>query len=158
MRPRNICQESFIKKKRKIKSGKKDLNQDHEKTIKRKKKVALEPATFKKLVTNDLFVDKTLFIKDVLNCSSDHMLITRPRRWGKTLNMDMLKTLLEIEMDTKKEGIKKRKDNQNYFNGENTKKNQLKIWSDPHIDTRIITEFLLQSDENNQFVLPKTMK
>ncbi|WHQ47228.1 MAG: hypothetical protein MTP17_02030 [Candidatus Midichloria sp.] len=27
------------------------------------------------------------------------MLITRPCRWGKTLNMDMLKTFLEIKID-----------------------------------------------------------
>ena len=47
------------------------------------------------------------------------MLITCPHRWGKTVNMEMLKTFLEIE-DLGKE-------NQNYFNGESTKKNQLKI-------------------------------
>ena len=51
------------------------------------------------MITSKFFVDKTLFIKEILEDSSDHILITRPRRWGKTLNMDMLKTFLEIEVD-----------------------------------------------------------
>ena len=37
-----------------------------------------------------LFVDKSLFIKDILNDSAKVILITRPRRFGKTLNMSML--------------------------------------------------------------------
>lgn len=36
------------------------------------------------------FVDKTLFIKDVVDESSKVILITRPRRFGKTLNLSML--------------------------------------------------------------------
>jgi len=135
------------------------LFQHHITTTEREKKVALEPDTFKTLVTKDLFVDKTLFIRDVLNCSSNHMLITRPRRWGKTLNMDMLKTFLEkIEIYREASGVTQEEQipNKNSFNGQNTKKN-LKIWSDPHIDTRKITQFLLQSDENNEkFSLDRT--
>ena len=38
------------------------------------------PDTFKILITSKFFVDKTLFIKEILEDSSDHILITRPRR------------------------------------------------------------------------------
>lgn len=46
---------------------------------------------FNKLVTeSDLFVDKTLLIHEIIQDASEVLLITRPRRWGKTLNMSML--------------------------------------------------------------------
>ncbi|HQS83969.1 MAG TPA: AAA family ATPase [Alphaproteobacteria bacterium] len=46
---------------------------------------------FKKLVTEStLYVDKTLLIKTIIEDAYDVLLITRPRRWGKTLNMSML--------------------------------------------------------------------
>lgn len=47
---------------------------------------------------NALFVDKTLFIKEVIEDISRVILITRPRRWGKTLNMSMLKHFLAAEV------------------------------------------------------------
>ncbi len=47
---------------------------------------------YKHIVDNDLyFVDKTLFIKEVIDDGSQVILITRPRRFGKTLNMSLLK-------------------------------------------------------------------
>lgn len=56
---------------------------------------------FKKLLLNsDVFVDKSLFIQEIIENSGEVILITRPRRWGKSLNMDMLKRFLEIEVDT----------------------------------------------------------
>ena len=47
---------------------------------------------FKELVenSNGLFVDKSLFIKEIIDSKTDPLLITRPRRWGKTINMNML--------------------------------------------------------------------
>jgi len=52
---------------------------------------------FKDLVDNDLyFVDKTLFIKEIIDDSSKVILIARPRRFGKTLNMSLLKYYFEI--------------------------------------------------------------
>jgi hypothetical protein len=48
---------------------------------------------FKKLIelnrSTGLFVDKTLFIREMIR-NEDPVLITRPRRWGKTLNINML--------------------------------------------------------------------
>ncbi|HQS84630.1 MAG TPA: AAA family ATPase [Alphaproteobacteria bacterium] len=46
---------------------------------------------FKKLVTEStVFVDKTVLIKNIIEDAFDVLLITRPRRWVKTLNMSML--------------------------------------------------------------------
>lgn len=41
------------------------------------------------------YVDKTMFIKDFLDERPMVSLFTRPRRFGKTLNMDMLRTSFE---------------------------------------------------------------
>ncbi|MCL2283798.1 MAG: AAA family ATPase, partial [Fibromonadales bacterium] len=41
------------------------------------------------------YVDKTLFIKDLLDKKSKVTLCTRPRRFGKTLNQTMLKCFFE---------------------------------------------------------------
>ena len=47
------------------------------------------------------YVDKTLMIRDLLDERSKVALFTRPRRFGKTLNMDMLRTFFEkSEKDT----------------------------------------------------------
>lgn len=51
------------------------------------------------LINSDVFVDKSLFIKEIIQSSGYVTLITRPRRWGKSLNMNMLKRFLEIEVD-----------------------------------------------------------
>ena len=46
---------------------------------------------FEKLVTRGYyFVDKTMLIKELLDKKGDVNLFTRPRRFGKTLNMSML--------------------------------------------------------------------
>ena len=42
------------------------------------------------------FIDKTLFIKDLLDMKGKVNLFTRPRRFGKTLNMSMLRYFFEI--------------------------------------------------------------
>ncbi|WP_375330306.1 MULTISPECIES: AAA family ATPase [unclassified Candidatus Tisiphia] len=55
---------------------------------------------FKKLLLNsNVFVDKSLMIKELLVDTGDVTLITRPRRWGKSLNMDMVRRFFEIEVD-----------------------------------------------------------
>lgn len=51
---------------------------------------------FKELIDkNAYFVDKSLFIKEIINNTSKIMLFTRPRRFGKSLNFSMLKCFLE---------------------------------------------------------------
>ena len=44
------------------------------------------------------YVDKTLLIEQVLEEGSKVKLFTRPRRFGKTLNMSMLKSFLRLEL------------------------------------------------------------
>ena len=54
----------------------------------------------KLLFKSNVFVDKSMFIQEFLEESSGEVvLIARPRRWGKSLNMDMLKRFLSIEVD-----------------------------------------------------------
>ncbi|MBH1989477.1 MAG: AAA family ATPase [Myxococcaceae bacterium] len=56
--------------------------------------------TFEELTDdNKFFVDKTLLIKDLLTQQEKVILITRPRRWGKSTNMDMLKYFFKEEMN-----------------------------------------------------------
>ncbi|MDQ2087041.1 AAA family ATPase [Herbivorax sp. ANBcel31] len=51
---------------------------------------------FEKIIEEDLyFVDKTLFIKEIIDDSSKIILIARPRRFGKTLNMSLLNYYFE---------------------------------------------------------------
>ena len=55
------------------------------------KKIYIGHSDFAEIVQNDgLLVDKSLLIKDIIEDTSGAILITRPRRWGKTLNMSML--------------------------------------------------------------------
>jgi hypothetical protein len=51
------------------------------------------------IVNSDIFVDKSLLIKELLEDKGKVILITRPRRWGKSLNMDMVRRFFEIEVD-----------------------------------------------------------
>ena len=47
--------------------------------------------SFDKIIEGNYFyIDKTLFIKEWWESGDDVTLITRPRRFGKTLNMSML--------------------------------------------------------------------
>ena len=51
---------------------------------------------FAEAITQDCcLVDKSLFVKKVLTCDDKIALITRPRRFGKTTNMGMLRYFLE---------------------------------------------------------------
>ena len=51
---------------------------------------------------NYYFVDKTLMIKEFLDRGTDVTLITRPRRFGKTINMSMMAEFFDITKDSKK--------------------------------------------------------
>ncbi|MHB1654524.1 MAG: AAA family ATPase, partial [Desulfitobacteriaceae bacterium] len=61
-----------------------------------KKRIAIGVSDFRKMLTGDYYyVDKTLFIKDIMEDGSEIILLPRPRRFGKTLNMSMLTYFLE---------------------------------------------------------------
>ena len=62
------------------------------------KKIPIGVDNFKKLIIDDYFyIDKTKFIEDIFNDGAEVKLFTRPRRFGKTLNMSMLKTFFDIK-------------------------------------------------------------
>ena len=52
---------------------------------------------FRKVVNQYYYVDKTLFIKKLLDNHGEVTLITRPRRFGKTINMSMLDYFFSVE-------------------------------------------------------------
>ncbi len=55
---------------------------------------------FEKLITEEYYyVDKTLFIKEILDQKADVNIFTRPRRFGKTLALSMLKYFFEDAYD-----------------------------------------------------------
>ena len=55
------------------------------------RKVSIGKQDYESLITSGCFyVDKTYFIKEWWESQDDVTLITRPRRFGKTLNMSML--------------------------------------------------------------------
>ena len=62
------------------------------------KKIPIGVEDFKKIVTeNYYYIDKTKFIEELLNDGTEVKLFCRPRRFGKTLNMSMLKYFFNIE-------------------------------------------------------------
>ena len=65
-----------------------------------KKKLPVGIDGFEKIRTNDFYyVDKTMFIAELLHNWGEVNLFTRPRRFGKSLNMNMLKCFFEIGSD-----------------------------------------------------------
>ncbi|XP_065224057.1 uncharacterized protein LOC135848173 [Planococcus citri] len=55
---------------------------------------------FKTMVSsNSTYVDKSLLIEEVLKHPGQVILITRPKKWGKTLNLDMMEKFFDIEFD-----------------------------------------------------------
>ena len=64
--------------------------------------IDLESSDFRQIIeSGNLYVDKTRFIEHVLDEASSVLLITRPRKSGKSLNLDMLRTFLDTKQDSK---------------------------------------------------------
>jgi len=62
------------------------------------KKIPIGIDDFKKLRENSAYyVDKTKLISEILDDGAEVKLFTRPRRFGKTLNMSMLKYFFDID-------------------------------------------------------------
>jgi len=77
-----------------------------------KKRIPIGVSDFKEIIERDYYyIDKSLFIREIVEDGSKVVLIPRPRRFGKTLNMSMLRYFFE----------KTPKDNSNLFK-------DLKIW------------------------------
>ena len=66
--------------------------------------IGIGVSDFKMLrIRDNYFIDKSLFIKHIIDNQSSVALITRPRRFGKTLNMSMLKYYFDITAKDSKE-------------------------------------------------------
>ena len=79
-----------------------------------KKKISTGVEDFKEIIDkNGYLVDKTLMIKEVLESNAKVTLFTRPRRFGKTLNQNMIKRFLEDEVTEQGDKI----DNSYLFDG-----------------------------------------
>ena len=66
--------------------------------------IGIGESDFKSLrLRKNYFIDKTMYIKNIINNQSKVVLVTRPRRFGKTLNMSMLRYFFDCNV---KEGKK----------------------------------------------------
>lgn len=66
----------------------------------KKKRLPVGQENFTEIISNDYYyVDKTLLIKELLEKNAKVNLFTRPRRFGKSLNINMLKAFFEIGCD-----------------------------------------------------------
>lgn len=80
------------------------------------KRLAIGIDDFRKIIKEDCYyVDKTKFIEDVLQDASNVKLFTRPRRFGKTLNISMLKYFFDV---------RESEENRKLFNGLNIEKSK----------------------------------
>ena len=78
------------------------------------KKIGIGYEDYRDFIDQNLYyVDKTLFIRDILEKGGKVTLLTRPRRFGKSLNLSMLRTFFEMEPDASGNV----RDNSGYFAG-----------------------------------------
>jgi hypothetical protein len=101
-------------------------------------KVGLGISSFKEMIqSQNYYADKTLLIKHLIDLNDKITLITRPRRFGKTLNLDMVGHFFSLE----------HKDDANLFHN-------LKIWGEDPIyrehQGRYPTIFLSFKDQKNK--------
>ena len=62
------------------------------------KRLAIGVSNFKKIIEgNYYYFDKTSFVDEIIKDGAEVKLFTRPRRFGKTLNMSMLKYFFDVE-------------------------------------------------------------
>ena len=132
----------------------------------KKKKLPIGISDFKEIIENNYYYfDKTKFIENILEDGSKVKLFTRPRRFGKTLNISMLKYFFDIKnkdenkklfenLEISKSGYFEKQgnffvisisfknyDTENWESGFNTIKNEIKL---------LYNEFYLIRDNLNQ--------
>ncbi len=78
------------------------------------KKIGIGYEDYKEFIDEDMYyIDKTMLIDDIVERGGKVTLFTRPRRFGKTLALSMLRTFFELEYDYDGNVIDKRR----YFEG-----------------------------------------
>ena len=81
--------------------GRKRIGTKQLQSANNRKPLPIGISDYKKAVTSYYYVDKTLLLRDFLDSIPQVSLFTRPRRFGKTLTMDMIRTFFErSEEDT----------------------------------------------------------
>ena len=66
--------------------------------------IGLGQSDFRALrIRKNYYIDKTMYIKDIIDNNSSVILVTRPRRFGKTLNMSMLRYYFDCSQKDNKE-------------------------------------------------------
>lgn len=81
----------------------------------RTKPIAAYTSSFKELVRqSDVFIDKTLLVKYLLDIKNKNILLNLPKKWGKSINLHMLKTFVEIERDKDGNQIQSQTESVNY--------------------------------------------
>ena len=79
-----------------------------------KKRIAIGIESYKEMIDKSYYyVDKTRIIQDLLDQGSKVTLFTRPRRFGKTLTLSMLRTFFEKDVDIEGKVV----DYSHYFSG-----------------------------------------
>lgn len=74
-----------------------------------KKALPIGVDNFEKIIKEDYcYIDKTMLIKDLLDLKGEVNLFTRPRRFGKTLNLSMLRYFFEDTGDTERNNRNKK--------------------------------------------------
>ena len=69
--------------------------------------IGIGVSDFKMLrIRGNFLIDKSLYVKDIIDNQSNVLLITRPRRFGKTLNMSMLKYYFDCNQKDSRELFK----------------------------------------------------
>ncbi|WP_165147584.1 AAA family ATPase, partial [Marinitoga sp. 38H-ov] len=87
------------------------------------KKLPIGRSDFKSIIEDNMYyIDKSMLIKEIIE-SGDVILITRPRRFGKTLNMSMMKYFFRND-----------EANKHLFKG-------LKIWEEKEIIEKYLNKY-----------------
>ena len=88
------------------------------------KKIGIGYENYKRIIDDDCYyIDKTILIENIINMGGMVTLFTRPRRFGKTLALSMLRTFFEIEYDRDGNVV----DNRRYFDGKKIMEASLSI-------------------------------
>lgn len=78
----------------------------------------IQTSDFERVSKTKTFIDKTLFIRDFLhnpaNRSFTHIVLTYPRKFGKSTNLDMLRRFVEMNLDENTGQIKPAKQSSDF--------------------------------------------
>ena len=78
------------------------------------KKIGIGYEDYKRFIDDDMYyIDKTMLIEDIIERGGEVTLFTRPRRFGKSLALSMLRTFFELEYDRDGNPVDKKR----YFEG-----------------------------------------